>query len=189
MIYPRMSSLAPHHMQASQTTSKPIGMRAHCSLPLFPQLHLKTRVATEVNFHLHFGLCCSSQCPPRDANNCNVRKTLVHSGNHMRQLTVLNQTKCTWAPTKRYTSPAEVVLVGKWVALPGFTEILNACPPAWVWMILTKANMLCKVEVSVDTSACFKYLTGRMSQVEEPTYTVCIPFYSHKYHDLLHMHD
>ena len=40
----------------------------------------------------------------------------------------------------------EVLLVGKWVALPGFTEILQVHQQAWTWMILTKANALCTVE-------------------------------------------
>ena len=117
----------------------------------------------------------------------------------MRRLAALNQTMCTRAPTERRCSPTEVVLVGKWVALLGFTEILQARPPMWTWAILTKANVLCTVEGGrlpqqgctrcVDTSGCFEYLTARMSWVEEPTYTLHMSFYSHKSCDLLHMCD
>ena len=52
------------------------------------------------------------------------------------------------APTKRHCSSAEAVLVGKWVAPPGFAEILKSHPPVWMRMILLKANALCTVEGS-----------------------------------------
>ena len=174
--------------QASQTTSKPVGMRAHCSLPLFPQPHLKTQVTTEVNLRLCSRLHRSSWCPHREANNCDARKILVCGSSHMRQLTALNQTKCTWASTKRHCSPAEAVLVEKCVAPPGFAEILKAHPQAWTQMILTKANTLCTVEGSrlllqghtrrIDTCVCFEYLTSQMSRVKEQTYNTHMPFYS-----------
>ena len=177
MVYPRMSLLCgckrqvshASCMQVPQTTGKPVGTRVRCSLPSFPQLHLKTWVATKVSLHLRFGLRGSSRHPPRDANNCDVWKTLVDDDSHMRLLAALNQTKCTQAPTERHCSPAEVVLVGKWVACPGFTEILKAHPPMWMWTILTKANALYTVEEGrlpqrghtrcIDTCMCFKYLT------------------------------
>ena len=173
-------------MQVSQTTSKSTGTRVHCSLPLFPQLHLKTLVATKVNLCSHFGLRGSSQCPPRDTNICDVWRMLACCDGHMQQLTTLNQTKCTWALTERCCSPMEAVLVAKWVALPGFANILKVHPLVWTWVILTQANTLCTVEGSrllwqghtrcVDTYACFEYLTTQMSQVKEPTHTACGPF-------------
>ena len=99
--------------------------------------------------------------------------------------TALNQTKCTRAPTKRRCSPTEAVLVGKWLALAGFVEILKAHPPMWMWVILTQANTLCTVEGSrlpwrgctrrINTCACFEYLTPQISRVKEPTHTVAGP--------------
>ena len=38
-------------------------------------------------------------------------------------------TRCTWAPTKRCSSPVEAVLTGSRVALPGLVEILRG--PCW----------------------------------------------------------
>ena len=127
-------------LHASQATSKDIGMRMHCSLPLFPQPHLKTQDATKAGFHSWFGLHGSCWHPPKGANNCDTQKT-SHDGFHMGQFAALNQTKCTRAPTKVHCSPAEAVLVRKWVALPGFSEIVGMHPLAWMYMILTKANM------------------------------------------------
>ena len=116
---------------------------------------------------------------------CNARKTLTRGSGHTRRLAALNQTKCTRAPTKRCCSPAEVVLVGKWVAFPGFTEILRAHPQICMQMILTKANTLCTVEGSrllqqrctrhVDICMCFEYLTTQRSWVKEPTKNACMP--------------
>ena len=70
--------------------------------------------------------------------------------------------------TERHCSPAEAVLVGKWAALPDFTEILKAHPAMWLWMILIKANALRTAEGSrlpwqgctrhVNTCTCFEYL-------------------------------
>ena len=128
---------------------------------------------------------------------CDVQRLLAHGNAHTRQLAALNQNKCTWAPTERHCSPMEAVLVGEWAALPGFAEILKMCPPVWTWVILTRAYTLCTVEGSrlpqqghtrcVNTCMCFKYLTTQMSWVEEPTQTMCWPFYSQKLHDPLHM--
>ena len=120
MVYPRMSLLCSckrqtHHtscVQASQTTNKPIGMGAHCSLLPFPQLHLKTQAATEANLRSCSRLHSSSWHPPRDTNNCDELKMLKRGNGHMQQLTALNQTRCTWAPSERCCSPVEVVLVG-----------------------------------------------------------------------------
>ena len=70
-----------------QTTGKPTGMRRHCSLLTFPQLHLKTRVATEVGSCSHFRLHGYSWHPPRDANNCDAQWTLMGSGSHTHRLT------------------------------------------------------------------------------------------------------
>ena len=69
-----------------QTTGKPIGMRGHCSLLTFPQLHLKTWVTMEAGSRLHFGLYGSSWYPPRDANNCDAWQTLMGGSSHMCQL-------------------------------------------------------------------------------------------------------
>ena len=69
-----------------QTTGKPAGMRGHCSPLTFPQLHLKTQVATKVGSCSYFGLCSSSWPPPRDANNCDAQWMLVGGGSHMYQL-------------------------------------------------------------------------------------------------------
>ena len=73
----------------------------------------------------------------------------------------------------------KAVLVGKWVALLGFTEILKACPPVWMQMILTKANMVCTVDhaLSIQPLKCLRWKN-------QPT---CMSFYSHKSLDLLHM--
>ena len=73
----------------------------------------------------------------------------------------------------------EAVLVGKWAALLGFTEILKACPPVWMQMILTKANMLCTVDqaLSIQPLKCLRWKN-------QPT---CMSFYSHKSLDLLNM--
>ena len=184
--------------QASQTRSKPIGTRVHCSLPLFPQPHLKTRVTTEANLHWHFGLHDSSWCPPRDANNCDAQKILVHGSGRMRWLAALNQTKCTWAPTEML-QPAEAVLVGKWAVLLGFAEILQVHPLTWTLAILTKANALCTVEGGrllwrgrtrcINPSLCFEYLTTRMSWWKNQPIQCTCPFCSHKSHDTPHLHD
>ena len=48
------------------------------------------------------------------------------------------------APTKRHWQ-SEAALVGKCATLLGFAGILKTHPPAWMWMILTKANALCIV--------------------------------------------
>ena len=143
-------------------------MRVCCFLPSFPQPHLKTWVTTEANLHSHFGLHGSIRHPPRDANICDVWRSLAYGSGHMRQLAALNQTKCTWAPTERCCSAIEAVLVGKWVALLGSAEIFKVCSPAWTWVILTQANVLCTVEGSrllqqghtrcADTCVCFKCL-------------------------------
>ena len=177
-----------HHASCTQSphiTCKPIGMRVCSSLPSFPQLPLKTWVATEVNLSSCFGLCGSSWCPPRDANNCDARETLTHGSSHTWWLAALNQTKCTQAPTERCCSPAKAVLVEKCVALPRLAVILKACPQQWMWILLTKANMLNTVEGSrlpqqghtrcVKTYMCFKHLTTQMSWVKEPTYNACMP--------------
>ena len=60
---------------------------------------------------------------------------LSHTGNdvcgssHTWQFPVLLLTQCTWAPTKRHSSPVEVVLTGSRVALPGPIEIFMG--PCW----------------------------------------------------------
>ena len=105
---------------------------------------------------------------------CETQKTLTYGKGHTSQLTALNQTKCTRAPTERCCNPAEVVvLVGKCVALPGFAEILKARPPAWMQKILAKTNALSTIEGSrllwqghtrhIDTCVWFEYLTTQMS--------------------------
>ena len=139
--------------QASQTISKLVGTRVCCSFPSFPQPHLKTQVTTEANLHLHSRLRSSSCCPPRDANNCDVQKMLTCGSSHMKRLAALNQTKCTWAPTERRCSAVGAVLVGKWAALPGFTEILRAHSQMCTQMIFTKANALCTVK---EVGSCGK---------------------------------
>ena len=69
-----------------QTTGKPIGTRGHSPLLTFPQLHLKTWVATEVGYCFHFGLCGFSWHPPRDANNCDAQQMLMSGSGHTSQL-------------------------------------------------------------------------------------------------------
>ena len=43
---------------------------------------------------------------------------------HTWQFSVSILTQCTWAPTKRHSSPVEAVLTGSQVALPGLVEII-----------------------------------------------------------------
>ena len=45
-----------------------------------------TWVATEVGSRSHLGLHGSSWHPPRDANNCDVRRMLMGGGSHMHRL-------------------------------------------------------------------------------------------------------
>ena len=119
-----LTTNAPCQLRVS-ATGKPIGMRGCCSLLTFPQPYLQTRVATETGLCSCFRVCGFSWCPPRDANNCdgcNQRWVVVTATCINSQL--LPNIKCTWAPTKRQSSPAEAVLVEGWVALPGFSEIL-----------------------------------------------------------------
>ena len=120
---------------------------------------------------------------------------------HLGWLAVLNQTKYTWAPTKRHCSLVEVVLVRKWAALLGFAEIVGTCPPVWMHMILTKTNMLSTVEGSrlplwgctrcITTFTCNADLTPWMSWDKEPLVICAFPFYSCRSHDLAcaGMHD
>ena len=55
------------HASVPTATGKPLVQESICSLPTFLQLHLQTRVTTEVSFHLHFRLCSFSWQLPRDA--------------------------------------------------------------------------------------------------------------------------
>ena len=127
---------------------------------------------------------------------CDARRKLSHDRCHARQFAALDQTKCTWAPTKRCCSPAEAVLVRKWVALPGFTEIVGKHPLVWMHMILTRTNALSTVEgnrlpqqvcTRCDTTfACYVDLTSQMSWGKEPLVRCAFPFYSCRSCDLAH---
>ena len=65
---------------------------------------------------------------------------------HTRYFSVSLLTRCTWAPTKRRSSPVEVVLTGSKSALPGLIEILEV--PAGDTALLTKTNTIITVEGS-----------------------------------------
>ena len=96
MNYSRMSLPGDHKQlmchascaSVPQTTGKPAGMRGCCSLLTFPQLHLKTWVATKAGSCSHFGLHGSSWHPSRDTNNCDAQQTLMGGSSHMHRLTV-----------------------------------------------------------------------------------------------------
>ena len=103
-------------MSVPQTTGKPAGMRGNCSLLTFPQPHLKTWVTTEMGSCSHFGLCNSSWCPPRDANNCDAQWTLMGGGGYMCQL--MAPAKLSALGHQPKGTPVEM-------ALPGFSGILK----------------------------------------------------------------
>ena len=124
-----------HHASctsAPQTTGKPTGMRGHCSLLTFPQLHLKTWVTTKVSSCSRFWLQGSHWHPPRDANNCDAWWMLMGGSSHTCWLTALCQTKCTRAPTKG----TAVLQKQYWLSerhSQASLEYLSACNGTLVW--------------------------------------------------------
>ena len=107
---------------------KPAGMRVHCSPPPFLQLHLKTQVAPKVSFTCILGCAASVGTHPGTPIIVTNKKCGDMVAPCGMTCSLLNQTKCTQAPTERHCSPMEAVLVGSLVALPGSSRIFKAHP-------------------------------------------------------------
>ena len=58
-------------------------------------------------------------------------KCKIHAVVAMHSTSVSLLPRCTWAPTKRHSSPVEAVLTGDEAALPGLVEILKSPLGTW----------------------------------------------------------
>ena len=60
------------HTSVPTATGKPTGMRVHLPTTHFSATALADLGHNRGEFHLHFGLCGFSWCPPRDAKICDL---------------------------------------------------------------------------------------------------------------------
>ena len=102
---------------------KPSGMRVYCPSLKFSQSTLDDSGCNRGGPSPTVWAAChqlvpTQECQELSCTNCRIRVVVA-----MHSTLVSLLPRCTWAPTKRHSSPVEVVLTGSGVALPGLVEI------------------------------------------------------------------
>ena len=87
---------------------------------------------------------------------------------HVTIHSLLNQTKCTWAPTERHCSPMEAVPVGRsaasWAWAPlGYLRCIHV---VWTLTVITKADALVNLK---EVSSCSEDATRCIDLVHAPS--------------------
>ena len=116
---------APHQPAHTRRDpgGKPSGMRVYCPSLKFSQSTLDDSSRNRGGPSPTVQAACSQLVPTQGCQELSCTECEICAVVAMHSTLVLLLPRCSRAPTKRHSSPVEVVLTGSGVALPGLVEI------------------------------------------------------------------
>ena len=123
---------------------KPSGMRVYCPSMRFSQSTLDDSGCNRGGPSPVVRAACHQLVPTQGCQELSHTECKIHVVVATWSTFMLLLPRCTWAPTKRHSSPVEAVLSGSEAALPGLIETPKS--PRWETLLLTKANTMNSLE-------------------------------------------